>query len=168
MYWDSELADALDTINCSEQYIVIDSCFSGGIIDEISAPGRFILTASSETEMSLESPDLKHGVFSNYFLEACLNNATDTNFNGNISLEEVYAYAYSEVVSYSTSLGYVHHPQYYDGITGETVILVDGDGEWLPDDEEEEDGGIGVSTLSIIVASLGGVSLLLIKFRKNK
>ena len=120
-YIDSLLDSKLDTLSCSEKYVVIDACNSGGMIPEVQEVGRYIMTACNAEQSSVESSSLQHGVFTNYFLRAP-DYATDTNTDGVISMEECYSYTYSNTVSYSSSLGYTHHPQQYDGISGESIL----------------------------------------------
>ena len=120
-YVDSLIDAKLDAMSASEKYIITDSCNSGGIIPEVQGAGRYIITACADDEYSLEDPALQHGVFTNYFLDST-NLASDSNGDGVRSLEECYSYAYSNTVSYSSSLGYTHHPQQYDGISGEGVL----------------------------------------------
>jgi len=120
-YLDSLLNSKLDNINCDERFVILDACNTGGMIPEVQQIGRYIMTACSEEESSLESPSLQHGVFTNYFLES-FDNAADSNGDGVRSMEECYSYIYSNTVSYSESMGYTHHPQEYDGISGEVVL----------------------------------------------
>jgi len=120
-YLDTLLDSKLDDINCTEKYIVMDSCYSGGMIPEVQDIGRYIMTACDHDESSLESSYLQNGVFSYYFIRS-LDSAADTNGDGVKSMEECFSYTYTNTVSYSTSLGYTHHPQEYDGITGESVL----------------------------------------------
>jgi len=118
---DIELDSYLDGLNSAEQYIIIDSCGSGGMIEEAQAPNRYFMTASDKIEDSWETSGLKHGVFTFYFLRS-FSLATDSNGDGIRSMEEQFTYTYARTVSYSTNLGTVQHPQQYDGISGETVI----------------------------------------------
>ncbi len=120
-YLDSLIDTKLDEMNAAEKYIITDACNSGGIIPEVQGTGRYIMTACADEEFSLEDPTLQHGVFTNYFLDS-INLATDSNGDGVRSMEECYDYAYSNTVSYSGSLGYTHHPQEYDGISGQSVL----------------------------------------------
>lgn len=118
---DIELDTYLDNVNAAEQYIIIDSCGSGGMIEEAQAPNRYFMTASSKIEDSWETSSLGHGVFTYYFLRS-FSTASDSNGDGIRSMEEQFAYTYTRTVSKSTSMGDVQHPQEYDGISGETVI----------------------------------------------
>ena len=119
--YSTDIDSYLDSVNCSEQYIIIDSCGSGGMIDDAQAPNRFFMTASARNEDSWEISALNHGVFTYYFLQS-FTQASDSNGDGTISMEEQFSYVYPRTVSYSTNLGSVHHPQKYDGISGESVI----------------------------------------------
>jgi hypothetical protein len=121
-YMDELLDSKLDLLNCDEKYIVLDACHTGGMIPEIQEIGRYIMTACRDDEFSLESPSLEHGVFTNFFLQS-FNSATDSNADGVISMEEGYSYTSSNTISYSTGMGYTHHPQQYDGISGESVLF---------------------------------------------
>jgi hypothetical protein len=120
-YPDSLINVKLDAMNAAEKYVITDSCNSGGIVPEVQDNGMYIMTACASEEFSLEDPTLQHGVFTNYFLDS-INSATDANGDGVRSMEECYDYVYSNVVSYSGSLGYTQHPQEYDGISGESVL----------------------------------------------
>jgi len=49
LYWDDELANDLSSITCQTMIVVIEACYSGGFIDDLSAYNRIILTATNET-----------------------------------------------------------------------------------------------------------------------
>ena len=119
--YSTDLDTYLDSVNCSEQYIIIDSCGSGGMIDDASAPNRYFMTACQRDEESWETSALGHGVFTYYFLRS-FTYATDSNGDGIMSMEEQFDYTYPRTVSYSTGLGEAHHPQEYDGIVGSSTI----------------------------------------------
>ncbi|TFF89881.1 MAG: hypothetical protein EU548_05835, partial [Promethearchaeota archaeon] len=123
-YLDTLLDSKLDSFTCSNKFVVLDSCNSGGMIDEIQEIGRYVMTACKHDESSLEDPNLKHGVFTNYFLKSN-SEAQDINNDGQISIEEMYEYISPNTISYSNSLGYSHHPQQYDGIIGESILNTD-------------------------------------------
>lgn len=117
----NDLDSYLDNIVCSEQYIIIDSCGSGGVINKAAAPNRYFMTACDYDEESWETSALQHGVFTYYFLQS-FTGAPDSNGDGVISMAEQFDYTYPRTVSYSTGLGEAHHPQEYNGIVGEAVI----------------------------------------------
>jgi uncharacterized caspase-like protein len=62
--------------------------------------GRVVLTASGPDQAAQESADFGHGVFTYYLLEG-LNGAADLNGDGDIDVNEAYAYV-SEKVSQAT------------------------------------------------------------------
>ncbi|MFC2078372.1 PKD domain-containing protein [Candidatus Bipolaricaulota bacterium] len=82
------------------------------------------LTASADYEYSIEWPGFGHGVFTYYLLEAMTGLADFYgNADGLISAEECYAYLEPNVVSFTTSIGEVHHPQKLDYNVGELVFV---------------------------------------------
>lgn len=84
------------------------------------------ITASSGSEYSWESYDLEHGVFSYYYTQALGSTSAagpaDTNGNGSVSAEEVYAYAYPRVVETVSgwSSQYTQTPQMADNYNSST------------------------------------------------
>lgn len=120
-YFDTQLDSKIDALNCDETYVILDSCNSGGMIDEVQDVGRYIMTACLAEESSLEDSDHQNGCFTYYFLNSN-DHANDSNGDGVISMEECYNYAYANTVSRSTSIGYTHHPMQFDGISGEAVL----------------------------------------------
>jgi uncharacterized caspase-like protein len=107
----------------------IDACYSGAAggrtfaakktrstsVDDLflerlaRAKGRAIITASRPAEVSMELPELGHGVFS-YFLLQGLKGAADTNRDGIVTLDELYAYVEQQVTRKSRSVGGNQHP----------------------------------------------------------
>ena len=73
------------------------------------AKGRAIITASRPAEVSLELPELEHGLFS-YYLIAGLKGAADLNRDGMVTLQELYEYVEQQVSSKSRSVGGNQHP----------------------------------------------------------
>ena len=62
-YWDDELKEDLDTLtgNYSTLIFVRQGCYGGGLIDDLSAPNRIIMTATSETNVAygdLDTPEM--------------------------------------------------------------------------------------------------------------
>ena len=122
-YLDTLLDSKLDSLNCDEKYVVLDSCNSGGLIPEIQGMGRYMMTACKGGQFCMEEPALNHGIFTYYLLDS-LEKANDQNGDGVISLEECYSYVYSKTTTYSGSYGsgYRFHPQQYDGIEDQSVL----------------------------------------------
>lgn len=102
--------------------LILDSCYSGGMIDEMGEEGTLILASASPHEMCWEGGDhgkaqMDNGVFTYCLLEA-LDGAGDSNEDGVVSLEEAGAYAAIHVRDYTRQV----HPMVYDGIDGETLL----------------------------------------------
>jgi len=117
--------------------LVQDTCFSGGaggrtflrrgltraatitdkfLQDLASRQGRMILTASDANQLSLESPELGHGLFTHYLLQA-LAGAADFDSDGAITTREVHLYLQRKVHEHS---GGNQTPQLYS--VGDMVI----------------------------------------------
>ena len=122
-YLDTLIDSRLDSLNCEQKYVIIDACNSGGIIPEVQASNRFIITACKAGQLSYETSLLNHGIFTYYLLNS-FDNANDNNNDGVISMEEVFSYVSSGTKSYSGSFGpgSQYQPQKSDGITGEAVL----------------------------------------------
>ncbi|KQC11311.1 MAG: hypothetical protein APR54_11060 [Candidatus Cloacimonas sp. SDB] len=57
-YYDSRLADAMDSLNCAQTIIVMQPCHSGGFIPELQKENRIIITATdSDTLAYGDHPD---------------------------------------------------------------------------------------------------------------
>jgi hypothetical protein len=71
-YWDDDLKSDLAGIAYNQMVIVFMSCFSGGFIDDLSAPNRIIITSSKETTTTTSSSDIAAGFtpFIGHFLDA--------------------------------------------------------------------------------------------------
>jgi len=71
--------------------------------------GRAIITASRTNEVSIELPELGHGIFS-YFLVDGLKGAADLNRDGIVSLQELYEYVEQQVTTKARAVGGNQHP----------------------------------------------------------
>ncbi len=119
--YDVELDILLDQLPGDTQFVMIDACNSGGFIPEVQAANRFIMTACKGTQLSWETSELKHGVFTYYFVDSIFV-APDSNGDGVYSMEEQFSYASSETTSYMLGWGELQQPTKYDGILGQAVL----------------------------------------------
>ena len=71
--------------------------------------GRAIITASRPAEVSIELPELGHGLFTYYLLQG-LRGAADLNRDGIVSLQELYEYVEQQVSQKSRAVGGNPHP----------------------------------------------------------
>ena len=118
----THMDNKLDSINCSNKYIIIDACYSGGLISVCSDLNRIIMTSCASSELCYEDATLQNGIFTYYFINA-LNNSSDTNSDDIISFEEMYnTFIYGGARNYAKQkYGSYQNAQLYDGINGESV-----------------------------------------------
>jgi len=124
-----ELQTIFGRIEAERVVAFLDACYSGaaggrtftskktraGSVDDLflerltRSKGRAIITASRTTEVSIELPELGHGIFSYYLVEG-LKGAADLNRDGIVSLQELYEYVEQQVTAKSRSVGGNQHP----------------------------------------------------------
>lgn len=124
-----ELQTILARIEAEKVVAFLDTCYSGAAggrtfssrrtrsaaIDELflerltRSKGRAIVTASRPTEVSIELPELGHGIFTYYLLQG-LRGAADINKDGIVSLQELYEYVEQQVTVKSRAVGGNQHP----------------------------------------------------------
>jgi hypothetical protein len=124
-----DLQGIFDRIEAERVVIFLDACYSGaaggrtfaarrtraGAVDDLflqrltRSRGRVIVTAAQPSEVSVELPELGHGIFT-YFLTEGLRGAADLNRDGIVSLQELYEYVEQEVVRKARSIGGKQHP----------------------------------------------------------
>jgi len=124
-----ELQTIFGRIEAERVVMFLDACYSGaagwrtfaskktraGSVDDLflerltRAKGRAIITASRPAEVSIELPELGHGIFT-YFLTEGLRGAADLNRDGIVSLDELYAYVEQQVSRKSRAVGGNQHP----------------------------------------------------------
>jgi len=124
-----ELQTIFGRIEAERVVAFLDACYSGaaggrtfaakktraGSVDDLflerltRSKGRAIITASRTSEVSIELPELGHGIFS-YFLVDGLKGAADLNRDGIVSLQELYEYVEQQVTTKSRAVGGNQHP----------------------------------------------------------
>ncbi|MHA1856688.1 MAG: caspase family protein [Promethearchaeota archaeon] len=95
--------------------VVLDSCFSGGVGNDLQDSSRYILSASEADEYSLEDSSRHNGLFTYQFLNVW-DISLDSNLDGALTFQEIFPDLRANTVSRSSSLGYTHHPQEFDGV----------------------------------------------------
>jgi hypothetical protein len=124
-----ELQTIFGRIEAERIVAFLDSCYSGAAggrtfssrrtrnvgIDEVflerltRSRGRAIITASRPAEVSIELPELGHGIFT-YYLVNGLKGAADLNRDRIVSLQELYEYVEQQVTAKSRAVGGNQHP----------------------------------------------------------
>lgn len=124
-----ELQTIFSRIEAERVVAFLDACYSGAAggrtfsskktravaVDDLflerltRSKGRAIVTASRPAEVSIELPELGHGIFS-YYLVRGLQGAADLNRDGIVSLQELYEFLEQQVTAKSRSVGGNQHP----------------------------------------------------------
>ena len=124
-----EMQNVLARIEAERVTVFLDACYSGAAggrtfastktrtvnVDDIflerltRSKGRAIVTASRPSELSVELPELGHGIFT-YYLVRGLEGYADLNRDGIVSLQELYEYLTQEVGRKSRAVGGNQHP----------------------------------------------------------
>ncbi|MEM2971785.1 MAG: NosD domain-containing protein [Candidatus Bathyarchaeia archaeon] len=112
------LDDWLNFLESNHLTIILDSCYSGGFINELKKNGRLILTSSDYDEESTIPTELQHSLFTNYIIEGLTASSTDADRNKEVSWQEVFSYAKPKVTAYE----WTQHPQIYSGYPEEPVL----------------------------------------------
>lgn len=118
-----------DRIEAEQLVVFLDACYSGAAggrtfaskrtravrVDEVfldrltRSKGRAIVTASRASEVSIELPELGHGLFTHYLVQG-LRGAADLDRDGIVSLQEAYQYLEQQVSQKSRAVGGNQHP----------------------------------------------------------
>ena len=124
-----ELQTIFGRIEAERVVVLLDACYSGsaggrtfaakktraGAVDDLflerltRSKGRAIITASRPTEVSIELPELGHGIFTYYVVQG-LKGAADLNRDGIVTLQELYEYLEQQVTQKARSVGGNQHP----------------------------------------------------------
>jgi caspase domain-containing protein len=124
-----EFQTIFDRIEAERVVVFLDACYSGAaggrtfasrrtraarvdavFLDRLTrSKGRAIITASQASEVSLEVPELGHGLFTHFLVQG-LRGAADLDRDGIVSLQEVYQYLEQQVSQKSRAMGGNQHP----------------------------------------------------------
>ncbi|MHC4251922.1 MAG: hypothetical protein ACYS9X_22610, partial [Planctomycetota bacterium] len=92
-------------------------------VQDTGQAGIVMLMACEDVQLSEEDAILRNGVFSFYVIEALRRRAADSDGNGHVSGEEVFAYAYPLVVAWNPD----QTPELYDTHAGELDVITAAD-----------------------------------------
>ncbi|MES0490244.1 MAG: caspase family protein [Leptospirales bacterium] len=134
----SRLKSIIEKMPFDVRIVVLDSCSSGAMTrskggrkrapfinnNSNSMKGNAYLTSSSSDENSQESDRLKGSFFTHYFLSG-LRGAADSNKDRQITLSEIYQYAYSATLARTEkTIGGPQHANYYIQMTGTGDVVI--------------------------------------------
>ena len=130
---DEELTPMFEAIKTDKLVIIIESCYSGGMLDgadDLKKTGRIVITSTNVNETSYPYYMFfsgRGGYMLIHYLMKGLRGASDKNNDGFVSAEEAYQYAKVYTIKRSaiyaillfifhkTLLNHIQHPQIYDG-----------------------------------------------------
>ena len=119
---DDDFADMINSINAAQMIIVLEPCFSGGFLRDLSGENRVIMSAATEFQSSYARSGGAYDEFSYHFTSAVNGNDPDGNTidadddnDGRVSMLEAFTYAKNNDIKSES-------PQYED----------DGDGVSTP------------------------------------
>jgi uncharacterized caspase-like protein len=124
-----EMQTIFGRVEAERMVVFLDACYSGAaggrtfsakktraanlddqFLERLTrSKGRAIITASRPSEVSIELPELGHGIFT-YYLVQGLKGAADLNKDGIITVQELYEYVEQQVSVKSRSVGGNQHP----------------------------------------------------------
>ncbi len=132
-----EIKKIYERIKSKRVISFIDSCYSGqaGSVtsrnillsdifhENLSGEGRIIITACKPNEKSLETDELKHGIFT-YYLAEGLKGKADLNKDGLVTIGELYDYVFDEVTKKAKEFKAVQHPQIKGTYSGQIPLTI--------------------------------------------
>jgi len=124
-----EMQTIFSRVEAERMVVFLDACYSGAaggrtfsskrtrastlddqFLERLTrSKGRAIITASRPSEVSIELPELGHGIFTYYLVEG-LKGAADLNKDGIVTVQELYEYLEQQVATKSRSVGANQHP----------------------------------------------------------
>jgi|KBSSwiStaDraftv2_1062776.scaffolds.fasta_scaffold49711_2 hypothetical protein len=137
-----ELQIIFDRIEAERVVVFLDACYSGAAggrtfaskrtralrVDDVfldrlaRSRGRAIITASRASEVSLELPELGHGLFTHYLLQG-LRGTADLDRDGVVTLQELYTYLEQQVTQKSRGVGGNQHPVMKGEMEGQLPLV---------------------------------------------
>jgi len=119
---DGTLGREFNRIHARYMWINFATCRAAGFSDAgMIKSGRVLTYSSPENEYSYEDPRLHHSVFGYYLVnQGMYAKKGDKNHDGNVTVEEAFAYARPNVVSYTSG---AQHPVMVDKVSGKSFSL---------------------------------------------
>jgi uncharacterized caspase-like protein len=128
-------------IESKQVMFFIDSCYSGEaggrtfqnplhqtrnllsaeFLEDLAGEGRLVVTACDVNEVSLETPDIGHGLFTHYLIEG-LKGVADKDQDGLVTIHELYDYVYEQVSQHARKLGGSMHPIQKGSVKGKIFL----------------------------------------------
>lgn len=136
-----EIQKFFSRIESKQVMFFIDSCYSGAaggrtfqnplhkgrnlltaeFLEDLAGEGRLVVTACDVNEVSLETPEMGHGLFTHYLLEGLKGHA-DKDQDGSVTVHELYEYVYENVSQHARKMGGGMHPIQKGSVKGRIFL----------------------------------------------
>jgi uncharacterized caspase-like protein len=132
----NQINEAMEASSSRQNLLILDCTFSGAFpigetpiadskvhtLQRFEGQGRVVLTASDAIQYSLEGDQVTDegsgSVFTRFLVEGLTTGEADLDGDGNIALDELYAYAYDHVIAAEPG----RHPQMLEHVEGRIVL----------------------------------------------
>jgi hypothetical protein len=120
--FDDVMREQLSSFVSTRTILILDSCYSGGFIEDVGEKGRLVLASCGEREMCWEGMEtgkvrIQNGLFTYCLLEAFAG-VGDSDGDGEVTVEEAGGYAMDRVKDFTPDV----QPEMYDGVAGDTCL----------------------------------------------
>jgi hypothetical protein len=131
-----QINEAMEASSSRQQLLILDCCYSGAYpadrvpkadtnahsLSRFEGTGRVILTASDAIQYAFQGDQVtgegSGSVFTRFLVEGLTTGEADLDGDGNIALDELYAYAYDHVIAEEPR----QHPQMLEHVEGRIVL----------------------------------------------
>jgi hypothetical protein len=138
----SHISTMLDRVSSNRMIFFIDCCYSGGVTNNISgiktiskSPltaginvygqlsgiGRVVIAASQANEVSFETPEYEHGIFTYYLLKG-LRSEADSNHDSVVTLFELFPYLSVKIPNSVPAECVAQNPVFMGTLVGDVVL----------------------------------------------
>jgi hypothetical protein len=132
----NQINEAMEASSSRQQLLILDCCYSGAYpgdrvpkadtkahsLSRFEGTGRVILTASDAIQYAFQGDQVtgegSGSVFTRFLVEGLTTGDADLDHDGNIALDELYAYAYDHVIAAEPR----QHPQMLEHVEGRIVL----------------------------------------------
>ncbi len=133
------LAKLIKATRAKVSVLIVDACRSGGLTrvkggvpvkafeiradDRLQSAGLAIITSSAAGEDAQESDRLRGGIFTHHLLTG-LRGGADASNDKQVTLSELYRYAYNQTIRTTSRTQFVQHPTYSFKIRGRHEVTI--------------------------------------------
>lgn len=128
-----EINELLSKSSAGAKLLIVDACHAGSVKNARNGQGEYTspsngniiyMMSSRSDELSIESPWVGHGYFTQALLKG-LHGKADSNKDKKITLSELFNYVFNDVQHSTSKMEQSQHPQLIGSKTLENMIIVD-------------------------------------------